>query len=184
MKSGLESIATGLTFAGLTFAGLTFAGLTIAGLTFAGLTFAGLTIAGLTFAGFTFAEENHGRQHCFCFSIETSFGTGTVSLVCTGADTITDSIETESTTGKKTFTFSSSKTLFGTGTVSPFWGEFHDQGDAKWIVIKRQLWGHNDTPCGQPVPGRPISLSGCPLGVFGGFSYYQLIISCDSKSII
>jgi DNA polymerase III delta prime subunit len=25
-------------------------------------------------------------------------------------------------------------------------GEFHDQGDAKWIVIRRSLWGHNDTP--------------------------------------
>jgi hypothetical protein len=27
-------------------------------------------------------------------------------------------------------------------------GEFHDQGDAKWIVIRTSLWGHNDTPCG------------------------------------
>jgi hypothetical protein len=25
-------------------------------------------------------------------------------------------------------------------------GEFHDQGDAKWILNKRSLWGHNDTP--------------------------------------
>jgi hypothetical protein len=24
--------------------------------------------------------------------------------------------------------------------------EFHDHGDAKWIVIRRSLWGHNDTP--------------------------------------
>jgi hypothetical protein len=31
--------------------------------------------------------------------------------------------------------------------------EFHDQGDAKWIVIRGQLRGHNDTPFGQPPPG-------------------------------
>jgi hypothetical protein len=24
-------------------------------------------------------------------------------------------------------------------------GEFHDKGDTKWIVIRRSLWGHNDT---------------------------------------
>jgi hypothetical protein len=29
-------------------------------------------------------------------------------------------------------------------------GEFHDQGDAKWIVIRLQLRGHNDMPCGRP----------------------------------
>jgi hypothetical protein len=53
-------------------------------------------------------------------------------------------------------------------------GEFHDQGDAKWIVIRRSLWGHNDTPCGRPAPGRPISRSGSghPQGIMGGFSYY------------
>jgi hypothetical protein len=33
-------------------------------------------------------------------------------------------------------------------------GEFHDQGDAEWIVIRRPLRGHNDTPFGQPT-GRP-----------------------------
>jgi primosomal protein N' len=27
-------------------------------------------------------------------------------------------------------------------------GKFHDQGDAKWIVIRGQLRGHNDTLCG------------------------------------
>jgi hypothetical protein len=42
-------------------------------------------------------------------------------------------------------------------------GKFHDQGDAKWIVIRRSLWGHNDI--GRPGAGRP-------LGVKGGFSYY------------
>jgi hypothetical protein len=57
-------------------------------------------------------------------------------------------------------------------------GRFHDQGDAKWIVIRGQLWGHNDTPCRRPTPGWPISRPGVghPQGVFGGFSYYQLVI--------
>jgi hypothetical protein len=40
-------------------------------------------------------------------------------------------------------------------------GEFHDQGDAKWIVIRGQLRGHNDIPFGRPTPGRLI-------GIFGG----------------
>jgi hypothetical protein len=35
-------------------------------------------------------------------------------------------------------------------------GEFHDQGAAKWIVIRRPLWGHNNTPFGRPTPGRPL----------------------------
>jgi hypothetical protein len=39
-------------------------------------------------------------------------------------------------------------------------GKFHDQGDAKWIVIREQLRGHNDTPFGQPTPGRSIDLPG------------------------
>jgi hypothetical protein len=26
-------------------------------------------------------------------------------------------------------------------------GKFYDQGDAKWIITKGQLRGHNDTPC-------------------------------------
>jgi hypothetical protein len=56
-------------------------------------------------------------------------------------------------------------------------GELHDQGDAKWIVIRRLLWGHDDTPCERPTPGRPIGRprSGCPQGVFGVF--YLLFIS-------
>jgi hypothetical protein len=37
--------------------------------------------------------------------------------------------------------------------VTCFKGEFHDQGDAKWIVIKWQQRGHNNTPCGRPTPG-------------------------------
>jgi hypothetical protein len=44
-------------------------------------------------------------------------------------------------------------------------GLFHDQGDAKWIAIRRSSWGHNDMPCGRPGSGRPQ-------GVFGGLSYY------------
>jgi hypothetical protein len=57
-------------------------------------------------------------------------------------------------------------------------GEFHDQGDAKWIVIRGQLRDHNDMPLGRPAPGRPIGRpgSGRPQGEFGVFSYYQLLI--------
>jgi hypothetical protein len=32
--------------------------------------------------------------------------------------------------------------------------EFHDQGDAKWTVTRRFLWGHNNTPIGRPGSGR------------------------------
>jgi hypothetical protein len=35
-------------------------------------------------------------------------------------------------------------------------GGFHNQGEAKWIVIRRSVLGHNDTPCEQLAPGRPI----------------------------
>jgi hypothetical protein len=62
------------------------------------------------------------------------------------------------------------------GRVLPFWtphavGEFLDQGDAKWIVIRRSLRGHNDMPCGRPPPGLCISCpgSGHPQGVIGVF---------------
>jgi hypothetical protein len=33
-------------------------------------------------------------------------------------------------------------------------GEFHDQGVAKWTVIGRSLWGHNDTPCARGLAAR------------------------------
>jgi hypothetical protein len=51
--------------------------------------------------------------------------------------------------------------------------EFHDQGGAKWIVIRGQLRGHNDTPFGQPTPGQLVGRPriGRPQGVFGGLSY-------------
>jgi hypothetical protein len=32
-------------------------------------------------------------------------------------------------------------------------GDFHDRADAKWIVIRGPLRGHNDMPCGRPTPG-------------------------------
>jgi hypothetical protein len=53
-------------------------------------------------------------------------------------------------------------------------GEFHDQGDAKWMVIRGQLMGHNDTPFGQATHGRPIGRPavGHPQGVIGSFRYY------------
>jgi hypothetical protein len=52
--------------------------------------------------------------------------------------------------------------------------EFHDQEDAKWIVIEGQLWRQNDTPFGRPIPSRPIGHPGVgrPQGVFGGLSYH------------
>jgi hypothetical protein len=45
-------------------------------------------------------------------------------------------------------------------------GEFHDQADAKWIVIRGQLRGHNDMPFGQPTPGAAYRPPGgwTPLG--------------------
>jgi hypothetical protein len=46
-------------------------------------------------------------------------------------------------------------------------GKFHDQGDAKWIVIRGQLRGHNDTPTrGQPI-GR--------LGVLGRILWFRIL---------
>jgi hypothetical protein len=39
-------------------------------------------------------------------------------------------------------------------------GQIDDQGDAKWIVIRGQLWGYNDTPCGRPTRGRLIDCPG------------------------
>jgi hypothetical protein len=48
-------------------------------------------------------------------------------------------------------------------------GKFHDQGDAKWKVIRGQLRDHDYTPCGRPTPGRPIGQLGVGR-IFGGFS--------------
>jgi hypothetical protein len=49
-------------------------------------------------------------------------------------------------------------------------GEFQDQGEDKWIVIRGMLKGHNDTPFGRPTPSWPIGHLG---GVIGGFSYIK-----------
>jgi hypothetical protein len=51
-------------------------------------------------------------------------------------------------------------------------------GDAERIVIRGQLSGHNDTPFGRPTPSRPIGHLGIghPQGIFGGLSYYLLVI--------
>jgi hypothetical protein len=38
-------------------------------------------------------------------------------------------------------------------------GEFHDPGDANWIVVRRQLRGHNNTPFGWQTPIRHIGLA-------------------------
>jgi len=56
-------------------------------------------------------------------------------------------------------------------------GKFHDQGDAKWIVIRGPLRGHNDAPFKRLTPGRPIGCPGvgrpyAPYSVSGGLSYY------------
>jgi hypothetical protein len=55
-------------------------------------------------------------------------------------------------------------------------GKFHDLGVAKWIVIRGQLRGHNDTPCGQPTPGRPPG--GWPPA--GRDWWFQLLLICDN----
>jgi hypothetical protein len=50
------------------------------------------------------------------------------------------------------------------------WGEFHDQGDAKWMIIRRSLWSHNNTPCGRPAYQPPGVWP--PAGRNGWFRYY------------
>jgi hypothetical protein len=41
------------------------------------------------------------------------------------------------------------------------------------------LMGHNNMPCGRPTPGQPIGDPevGRPYSVFGGFSYYWVMIN-------
>ena len=60
---------------------------------------------------------------------------------------------------------------FTVGLTVDVGGEFHDQGDAKWIAIRRLLWGHNDMPFGQLTLGRPIGRQevGRPSDVYGIF---------------
>jgi hypothetical protein len=59
-------------------------------------------------------------------------------------------------------------------TFDVFLGNFHDQGEAKRIVVRGQLKGHNDTLFRWPTPGRPIGRPGVgfPQDVFGGLRYY------------
>jgi hypothetical protein len=45
-------------------------------------------------------------------------------------------------------------------SARPEAGECHDEADAGWIVIRRLLRGHNDTPFGRPSPDRPIGHPG------------------------
>jgi hypothetical protein len=56
--------------------------------------------------------------------------------------------------------------------------EYYDQGDAKWIAIRGQLRGHNNTPFRRPTISWPIGRPGVgrPQGVFGRLSYYQLVM--------
>jgi hypothetical protein len=48
-------------------------------------------------------------------------------------------------------------------------GEFRDQADAEWRVIRGPLRGHHDTPYRRPMAVRPI---GHACGVFDVFSYF------------
>jgi hypothetical protein len=85
----------------------------------------------------------------------------------------TEEIQIDQSTFKRCFVHHLRKRYGPTVLFHPSWkeddleGEFHDQGDAKWIVIKGQLRGHNDTPFGRPTY-RPPGV-GCPQGVIGGF---------------
>jgi hypothetical protein len=62
----------------------------------------------------------------------------------------------------------SSNTLGSPWILLSIRGKIHDQGDAKWIIIKGQLRGHNNANpanIARPVVGRPQV-------VFGGLSFY------------
>jgi hypothetical protein len=80
----------------------------------------------------------------------------------------TDGTRRTDATGRRPVVDSTSVATFGE------FGEFHYQGDAKWIVIRGQLKGHNNTPFGWPTADRPIGCPGVgrPQGVYGGLSYY------------
>jgi hypothetical protein len=71
---------------------------------------------------------------------------------------------------------SASGTIPGQGQFSSKMtlSDFHDQADAEWIVIRgplkslndkwkvirRSLWGHNDTPCGRLAPAGLLAARG------------------------
>jgi hypothetical protein len=53
-------------------------------------------------------------------------------------------------------------------------GGRRDKADAEWIVIRRPVSGHNNSPFGRPTPGRLIGRPGVghPQGVFGVLIYH------------
>jgi hypothetical protein len=65
-------------------------------------------------------------------------------------------------------------------------GEFQDQGDAKWIVIRGPSRGHNDTPFGRPTPFRPISCLGLEifLGSYGLRRHSTKTFLCDVNWVL
>jgi hypothetical protein len=60
-------------------------------------------------------------------------------------------------------------------------GEFHDQADAKWIGMLR---GHNNTPCGQPTPGRPIGRPWAGLSAVRGLAALSAVRGLAALSAV
>jgi hypothetical protein len=56
--------------------------------------------------------------------------------------------------------FCSSSSMKKVASCRLWKGQFHDQGDAKWIVIREQLRGNNNTPFWRPTPGHGWPPSG------------------------
>jgi hypothetical protein len=69
------------------------------------------------------------------------------------ADSDDDTISTRSVTTAST------STSFALQEKLTFLGGYHDLLEAKWLVIRGPLRGHNDTPCRRPTPGRPGGLA-------------------------
>jgi hypothetical protein len=70
-----------------------------------------------------------------------------------GPEEIDEELEEEVTTECEGFGLVDRVIIYQVSTCTlPGEGEFHDQGDAKWIVIRGRLRGHNDTPFGRPTP--------------------------------
>jgi hypothetical protein len=53
-----------------------------------------------------------------------------------------------------------SSVALGAPRIRP--GQFHDEADAGWIVIRGLLRGHNDTPCGRSTPDGLSAARGLP----------------------
>jgi len=62
-------------------------------------------------------------------------------------------------------------------------GKFPDQGDAKWIVIREQLWGHNVMPFGRPTPGPNLCEIAKIVSWFGSQKTYFKFSNNTSKKI-